>query len=714
MGFYAAGVMCNTGMGDQYLSAIGLVLHNRYEIIAEIGRGGMSTVYLAKDSTLGSYWAVKQVNNSINVDIEAFKKEVELLSTLSHSDIPRIVDRIEMNDDYFVVMDFVDGSSLGKKVIAEGPQPEDDIIEWAKMISDVLYYLHTVHENPIVYRDMKPDNVMLTHSGRIKLIDFGIAKECERGVQQTGANVGTKGYAAPEQYKGESNYLDERTDIYSLGATMFFLATGILPEKPPNAIRPVRQIDPLLSEGLEYIISKCTQDDPERRYQNCMELREDLNNVKQLTSAYRGQMMRKLLLFGGALALSLVCFILMLVGHLGIKAENEDNYNFAHQTAQGFLAQNNYSKAAEHYGKAIGYKPEEYDSYSKYFRVTLPHGEEVGSEDYAQKLKEAIEYMRGHYLENKNSKMYQNSRLMNEVAIECLKVNEPAYATYAVEYFKKVKDSKEYKNGDLNVNAVDHYMVIASNMAKTVGTQDFNSFGSALRSLEKNADEELLDPNEKLEQYYAIILVYSNYPAKLKGSYERIYEVGLKAKQTIDKAGDTDELTFDKQKVMYTTIASQQYNQGISLSDDQGDAKRTAFTRCLEWFAYLEDIHSELDEKMMLRKGQAYKGIADTYNTIDFRDSHRAEINSNFDQATAIYNECIRKNPDSFLGWVNLTQIQLDKEMMKPADSKNYSEVMASYRRVLEIKNTGKDLSTGAISRYTTLKQQMQSAGLEV
>ena len=183
--------------GKNNLSAIGTVLRDRYELITELGKGGMSTVYLAKDRNLDSYWAVKQVKNSSSVDIDAFKKEVELLSSLSHSDIPRIVDRIEVNDDFFVVMDFVDGTSLGKKVLTEGPLPEDHVVEWEKMLCDVLDYLHHAKANPIIYRDMKPDNVMLTQSGRIKLIDFGIARECRHGEKQTGASIGTRGYAAP-------------------------------------------------------------------------------------------------------------------------------------------------------------------------------------------------------------------------------------------------------------------------------------------------------------------------------------------------------------------------------------------------------------------------------------------------------------------------------------------------------------------------------------
>ena len=106
----------------------GLILKERYELITELGKGGMSTVYLAKDKMLGSYWAVKKVANDGGKDLQAFKKEVELLSSLNHADIPRIVDRIELAGEYYVIMDLVDCVSLGKKVLAEGVQPEKDVV----------------------------------------------------------------------------------------------------------------------------------------------------------------------------------------------------------------------------------------------------------------------------------------------------------------------------------------------------------------------------------------------------------------------------------------------------------------------------------------------------------------------------------------------------------------------------------------------------------
>ena len=128
---------------------VGNVVRDRYEILAELGKGGMSTVFLARDKKLGSYWAIKQVLKNKNVDIEAFKKEVELLSSLNHVQIPRIVDRIDSDDSYCVCMDFIDGISLSKKVLAEGAQRENDVVKWAIMVCDVLHYLHTVRGNPI-------------------------------------------------------------------------------------------------------------------------------------------------------------------------------------------------------------------------------------------------------------------------------------------------------------------------------------------------------------------------------------------------------------------------------------------------------------------------------------------------------------------------------------------------------------------------------------
>ena len=690
------------------MSTIGTVLRDRYEIITELGKGGMSTVYLAKDRNLDSYWAVKQVKNSSSVDIEAFKKEVELLSSLSHSDIPRIVDRIEVNDDFFVVMDFVDGTSLGKKVLSEGPQAEDQIVEWARMLCDVLDYLHHAKANPIIYRDMKPENVMLTQSGRIKLIDFGIARECMRGEKQTGASIGTRGFAAPEQYKGASNLLDERTDIYSLGATLYYLATAVVPVKPPKAFRPIRQINPLLSEGFEYIAAKCTQDDPKDRYQNCSELREDLKNIKQLSGAYRSKMQRRILSFAGCLVLTAAFGATSFVGYTGIEADNEFKYQSSFQLASSYDRQADYTNASKHYFEAIQYKPEAAETYLLLFNALLPH--ETGV-DYAIATKSAIDEIKNRYIDNKNSPMYHNSFLMYQVVQRCLEVNDPAYAGVAADYIQLIRDSREYQDGSLSADNIENYDIIASNCSRDIATQDFTAFNKALLALENASDTGSFSADEKLKNYYTIMVMYSTYPSNLENAYDRISEIGTKAKNIIDSNLESENLTFNNIIPMYELAASGLYNSAVTVSDVA--QKEQKYLDSITWFSALDDLNDDLKETLELKKGNAYKGIFELYNTLDRQDQIDSTITGYLDSAVAVYQNVISKNETSFLAHVYLTQALLDKELCKPSANRDYAKVDRAYQEVVTLKNNDKNLSSIALSQLSSLKQQMQNAGLE-
>jgi len=690
------------------LSAIGTVLRDRYELITELGKGGMSTVYLAKDRNLDSYWAVKQVKNSSSVDIDAFKKEVELLSSLSHSDIPRIVDRIEVNDDFFVVMDFVDGTSLGKKVLTEGPLPEDHVVEWAKMLCDVLDYLHHAKANPIIYRDMKPDNVMLTQSGRIKLIDFGIARECRHGEKQTGASIGTRGYAAPEQYKGASNLLDERTDIYSLGATLYYLATGNTPAKPPKAFRPIRQINPLLSEGFEYIVAKCTKDDPQDRYQNCKELRDDLNHIQQLSGAYRSKMNRKLMSFAGSLLLAVVFGAVAIVGYNGMKADNEDKFQSSFQLASSYDRKDDYANASKYYFEAIQYKPEDANTYLLLFNSLLPH---TTDSDFAGVTKSAVDEIKNRYIDNKNSPMYHNSVLMYQVVQRCLEVNDPAYAQIAADYIQIIKASSKFQDGSLNVDNIENYDIIASNCSKDISTQDFSAFSKALIDLESTTDAGTYSADEKLENYYTIMVMYSTYPNNLDKAFDRISQIGTKAKNIIESNSNAETMTFNSIIPMYELVASGLYNNAVTLTDVE--QKESAYLSSLTWFGSLSDLGDDLTETLELKKGNAYKGIFELYNTLERQDMIDSAISGNLDSAVEVYNHVISKNGKSFLAHVYLTQALLDKELCKPTGNRDFTQVSAAYDEVVSLKNNDKNLSSIALSQLSSLKQQMQNTGLE-
>ena len=162
---------------------------------------------------------------------------------------------------------------------------EPQALQWFKDLCGVLGYLHSRQPNPIIYRDMKPANIMLQPDGTLKLIDFGIAREYK---QESGADttyIGTKGYAAPEQFGRAQT--DSRTDIYALGVTMYHLITGKSPYEPPYQFVPVRQLVPSLSPGIEYILSRCVQSEPKDRYQNIDELLYDIQHSYRFDKAWQ-------------------------------------------------------------------------------------------------------------------------------------------------------------------------------------------------------------------------------------------------------------------------------------------------------------------------------------------------------------------------------------------------------------------------------------------
>ncbi len=261
----------------------GTVLDGKYEIVRQIGAGGMSKVYLAVDRRLGKTWAVKETpllgrGQDGAVAVNGLLTEAEIMKRLDHPALPRIVDIIEEPEKIFLVMDYIRGESLDRVLLRRGALPEDTVVDWAKQICDALSYLHS-QDPPIIYRDLKPANLMLTPEGRIRIIDFGIAREYrEEGGTDTTV-LGTRGYASPEHYG--TRQTDVRSDIYTLGMTMHHLLTGISPRAPGYVYHSVRHWSPRISAHLEAVIDKCTALEPKDRYADCKELLYDLKHPGQ-------------------------------------------------------------------------------------------------------------------------------------------------------------------------------------------------------------------------------------------------------------------------------------------------------------------------------------------------------------------------------------------------------------------------------------------------
>lgn len=253
----------------------GFVLEGKYEIESVIGRGGMSTVYLARHQRLNQKWAIKEINReyceNYGIISRQLIEEADILKNLNHPGLPKIIDIVEKEDVIWMVMEFIEGITLKEFLRQNKNANEEQILIWGRQLCKVLSYLHS-RKPPIIYRDLKPENIILQKNGRLTLIDFGTAREyCYEKNSRDIIYFGTRGYAAPEQYGGMGQ-TDERTDIYCLGVTLYSLFTGHSLDKSPYKVDPERYWRYDISLELKKVILKCIQPEPERRYQNCEEL----------------------------------------------------------------------------------------------------------------------------------------------------------------------------------------------------------------------------------------------------------------------------------------------------------------------------------------------------------------------------------------------------------------------------------------------------------
>lgn len=265
----------------------GTLLQGRYEILKTLAIGGMGVVYQARDMRFPKVTRLCAVKEMINtapdvrlrdLTVQAFEREASVMALLDHPALPKIFDYFSEGNRSYFVMEYIPGKNLGT-ILEETPGflPDDTIIKWAVEICDMLNYLHNLKPHPIIFRDIKPDNIMLTSQDRIMLVDFGIAKVFQP--EQKGTMIGTEGYSPPEQYRGIA---EPRGDIYALGATMHHLLTKRDPRlEPPFSFeeRPVRAINAAVSEGLEAIVMRALQYDIDKRFASAAEMKLALQAI---------------------------------------------------------------------------------------------------------------------------------------------------------------------------------------------------------------------------------------------------------------------------------------------------------------------------------------------------------------------------------------------------------------------------------------------------
>ncbi len=505
------------------MAEIGTVIDGKYEILKEIGHGGMSVVYLSMDKRLNKQWAVKEIRKKGNgkndeIIVNSLLAEANLMKRLDHPALPRIVDIIDNGITIYVIMDYIEGESLDKILNEYGAQPEEMVINWAKQLCDALSYLHS-QKPPIIYRDMKPANVMLKPEGNVKIIDFGIAREYKEQNLADTTVLGTKGYAPPEQYSGQT---DPRSDIFALGMTMHHLLTGIDPRNG-DSYAPVRQWNPELSEGIEAIIDKCVQPAAENRYQNCEDLLYDLEHPELITKGFKKKQKRKL---GAFIAAASLCIVMLISGIVcrGLATMiNTNNY-------EAYIAsQNN----IENYKMAIDLYPSDTRAYDRILD-TFDNDINTRSDSDAEKLltSEELKQFEALYDPNDDTKYSSDYTGFSEINYRIGKMcftyydrtlsqneNFSARINKAYVYLNQnhtfIQDSQvEQSSGNMQLSECyfqicDFYKkYIFSQTADTASAEDFSNFfdtlDDLLDSIESNSSATAYD---KLELYNNIFML---------------------------------------------------------------------------------------------------------------------------------------------------------------------------------------------------------------
>jgi eukaryotic-like serine/threonine-protein kinase len=268
-----------------------------YDVVGKIAEGGMGAVYKARHQTTGEIVAIKVLPTATArnpVLLKRFEQEYKVAAALDDPHIVRAIEFCGVGSAPFLVMEYVDGESLGAKIERDGPLPEDSAI---RLIAQVCQGLHRAHKQKLIHRDVKPDNILLTPEGIVKLTDLGLVKDAdnELNLTKTGRGLGTPNYMAPEQFRDAKN-ADIRCDVYSLGATLYTMVTGEVPfgkvgplecwlRKQRNELASPRELNPAISERVDWAIMRSMSGDPSQRPNSAKEFIEDLTGTSMRPAA---------------------------------------------------------------------------------------------------------------------------------------------------------------------------------------------------------------------------------------------------------------------------------------------------------------------------------------------------------------------------------------------------------------------------------------------
>lgn len=255
-----------------------MILFDKYLVLDLISNKEDSKVYLVNNNLDNKQYIVKALYKNILKDymLKQYYKEVDILKKINNEYIPKFYEVIETSEWLYIVLDYIEGINLERYTL-ENNIVENEALLLFEKLTNIVNYLHTGFDRPIIHRDIKPNNIII-NDNKLYLTDFGSVRYYDNNKTKDTVKLGTKGYAAPEQYNDNAQ-TDVRTDIYGIGITMYYLLTKHDPSEPPYEIYPIRYHNKDYSEGLELLIKKCIKLNPDDRYQNCNEL---LNDIEML------------------------------------------------------------------------------------------------------------------------------------------------------------------------------------------------------------------------------------------------------------------------------------------------------------------------------------------------------------------------------------------------------------------------------------------------
>ena len=422
-----------------------------YEIIGKIGSGKSGDVYKAYHKNLRTFVVLKKVKTEIK-DFVNKRAEVDVLKRLQHSGLPQVYDFLEVDGDVYTVMTFVEGNRFGQYLSSGRTFEEKSIIIWAKQICATLSYMHGQNP-PIIHGDLKPENIMLKPDGNICLIDFNISASLDGSdAWVTGY---TNGYAAPEQIEAmhynqnELDYslwkkADPRSDLYSLGATLYHLLCGHKPVSDEDGY-----VDDIQATGIKItpvfaaIVMKCLEPNPDRRYQSATELLKDLENMSFKEKRYKKLILQQKITYISVVGLMLICAAISVLGYLRIGNDTRKEYENLVSREKQYLAENDYEKLEVCYQKAVDLMPDNLDAYYQKALASSQrqqYGECIdfinsyilGNEKIAGNQEELnnVYYLLGDCYEHQED--YQNACVNYEKALQIDQNNESYYRDYAI------------------------------------------------------------------------------------------------------------------------------------------------------------------------------------------------------------------------------------------------------------------------------------------